>query len=305
MEYTFIKEEKNLDSIIPNNMYLLSKNPDNNDCEFYAHLCHKFQEEDNEIFKINNEKELHSENSMESNNKINPNNINASLDENKCLNDKNYKENIQLKIRQKIYLKRPFKERKILGRKKKISNGMGEHNKFSDDNIIRKCKCAILNNTLEFINKKIKILYPNITKKSFREKKLFKLKQNQRASSRADYNKSFLSKSLKSIFSEDISTKFINYPPTHNKDAIELLINEKDEKKRNIFNNIFNLTFSDCLNHFRGTNVIDELKGLNQLNNYINEIKEDNMAEEYCNLFKFFIYNFERIINEKKPRKRV
>ena len=196
-------------------------------------------------------------------------------------------------------------KKKKCGRKTNKKNTNNSHNKLSADNIIRKCKCAILNNTLEFINKKIKILYPNITKKSFREKKLFKLKQNQRASSRADYNKSFLSKSLKSIFSEDISTKFINYPPTHNKDAIELLINEKDEKKRNIFNNIFNLTFSDCLNHFRGTNVIDELKGLNQLNDYINEIKEDNMAEEYCNLFKFFIYNFERIINEKKPRKRV
>ena len=88
MEYTFIKEEKNLDSIIPNNMYLLQKNPDNIESEFYAHLCHKFQEEDNEIFKINNEKELYFKNSPESNNKINPSNINASVDENKYLNNK-------------------------------------------------------------------------------------------------------------------------------------------------------------------------------------------------------------------------
>ena len=36
--------------------------------------------------------------------------------------------------------KRPFKEKKDLGRKKKEYEGLGLHNKFSDDNIIRKVK---------------------------------------------------------------------------------------------------------------------------------------------------------------------
>ena len=67
--------------------------------------------------------------------------------------DKNYIEAIQLKVKENIYLKRPFKEKKLLGRKKKAYEGLGEHNKFSNDNIIRKVKHVILHNI--FINKKI------------------------------------------------------------------------------------------------------------------------------------------------------
>ena len=58
--------------------------------------------------------------------------------------DKNYVEAIQLKVKENIYSKRPFKEKKLLGRKKKAYEGLGEHNKFSNDNIIRKIKYVIL-----------------------------------------------------------------------------------------------------------------------------------------------------------------
>jgi hypothetical protein len=75
--------------------------------------------------------------------------------------DKITKENIQQEIKEKIYLKKPFKEKKKLGRKIKSDGYLGEHNKFPDDNIIRKIKSIILNNVLFFINQKIKINYPN------------------------------------------------------------------------------------------------------------------------------------------------
>ena len=102
-----------------------------------------------------------------------------------------------------------------------------------------------------FINKKIKSLYSYDDEKIIKEKQLFKLKQNQPMSSRIDYNKDFLEKTLGKIFSGDISSKYSCDPLTHNKKLIESLINDKDEKKRNIFINIFNLTFLDCLKHFR------------------------------------------------------
>ena len=44
--------------------------------------------------------------------------------------------------------------------------------------------------------------------------------------------KIFLNKSIKEIFSEDISPRLNNYPPTHNKIIIESLINEEDEDKK-------------------------------------------------------------------------
>ena len=217
--------------------------------------------------------------------------------------DKNYVEAIQLKVKENIYSKRPFKEKKLLGRKKKAYEGLGEHNKFSNDNIIRKIKHAILHNIMFFINKKIKSLYSYEDEKVLKEKQLFKLKQNQPMSSKIDYNKDFLEKTLGLIFSGDISSKYSCHPSTHNKKLIESLINDKDEKKRNLFNKIFDLTFSDCLKHFRGSEKIVELDGINDLKDYLKSQKI-NDDENYCTIFKYFVNNYETIIKEKKSRNR-
>ena len=201
-------------------------------------------------------------------------------------------------------MKRPFKETKSLGRKKKPYEGLGEHNKFSGDNIIRKIKHIILQSLLNFINQKIRTIYAYEDEKVLKERKLFKLKQNQPISSRSDYNKDFLQKTLGVIFSGNISSKYSCHPSTHNKKLIVSLINDKDEKKRTIFNNIFNLTFIDCLKHFRGNNKIEELEGINNLEDYLKGQKNKN-DEEYCILLKYFVNNFETIIKEKKSRIRV
>ena len=112
-----------------------------------------------------------------------------------------------------------------------------------------------------------------------------------------------MNKKLKLIFSEEIGTKYSRYPSSHNKDLIDTLINEEDEEKKKFFTNIFNLTFVDCLNHFRGSLKKDELLGMNILNNYLKDVNENN--EDYYNLFKFFIFNFEKIVTEKKARKSI
>ena len=51
-----------------------------------------------------------------------------------------------------------------------------------------------------FINQKIKTLYEYKEENVAKEKKLFKLKQNQSISSRTDYNQNFLEKTLGEIF---------------------------------------------------------------------------------------------------------
>ena len=219
--------------------------------------------------------------------------------------DKNYIESIQFKVKEKILSKRPFKEKKNLGRKKKQYEGLGEHNKFSDDNIIRKIKRAVLQNVRIYINQKIISLYKYDNEKLNNVNKLFKLKQNHPMSSRSAYNKDFLEKTLGVIFSRDISSKYSRHPSTHNKKLIESLINDKDEKKRSIFNKIFNLTFIDCLNHFRGSKKFEELDGMNNLEDYLKEQRHNDDDEEYCSLFKYFVNNFEKIILNKKERIRV
>ena len=228
--------------------------------------------------------------------------INNEKEDNIIL-DKKFVENIQWKEREKILSKRPFKEKKDLGRKKKEYEGLGLHNKFSDDNIIRKVKNAILQNTRIFINSKIKTIYEYKNNKFSKRKELLKMKKSQPISSRVDYNKNFLEKNLGEIFSDNISSKYIQYPSSHNKKLIESLINDEDEQKRKIFNAIFNfnLTFLDCLNHFRGSKIIEELKGLNNLEEYLKRAKIIK-DKEYCTIFKYFVNNFEKIIMDKKSR---
>ena len=42
-----------------------------------------------------------------------------------------------------------------------------------------------------------------------------------------------------------------------------------------IFKNIFNLTFVDCLNHFRGSKIVEELEGMNNLEEFLKDLKKD------------------------------
>ena len=203
--------------------------------------------------------------------------------------------------KRKNTFEKTFLRKKDLGRKKKEYEGLGLHNKFSDDNIIRKVKNAILQNARIFINSKIKTIYEYKNNKFSKKKELLKMKKSQSISSRVDYNKNFLEKTLGEIFSEDISSKYIQYPSAHNKKLIESLINDEDEQKKKIFNEIFNLTFLDCLNHFRGRKIIEELEGLNNLEDYIKRAKIIK-DKEYCTIFKYFVNNFEKIIMDKKSR---
>ena len=114
--------------------------------------------------------------------------------------DKIDKENIQRKIKEKIFLKKPFKEKKKLGRKIKSDECSGKHNKFSDDNILRKLKNAVLANILKFINQRIKDMYSNLSKSSLNEMLVFKLKQKTSEKSNVNYNKNLLNSSLNQFF---------------------------------------------------------------------------------------------------------
>ena len=75
-----------------------------------------------------------------------------------------------------------------LGRKKKTSNENRFHNKYSSDNIIRKCKVIIINVLSEYINNKIKNIYQNDRSNI---EILMKMNQNQVINSTVKSNQSF------------------------------------------------------------------------------------------------------------------
>ena len=76
----------------------------------------------------------------------------------------------------------------------------GEHNKFSDDNLRRKVKHLVLKNVFDFINEKIRSMYRVINKGIF-TKQLLTINQKQISDATILFNKKFLEKSIKDIFS--------------------------------------------------------------------------------------------------------
>ena len=196
--------------------------------------------------------------------------------------------------------------KKKSGRKReRTEDDKCEHNKYSDDNIRRRSKHLVLKNLLEFINNQIYKKYNGNIGNGIFKKELQTINQSQKSDATINFNKLFLEKKVGDIFSENISSKYTNYPPNFNKILIEKLRNEKDDSKRIYFNKIFDLNFTQCLKHFRGEYYINELEGLKCFNDIKNDIikKYPKDGEEYIEYLNYYINNFETIINNKRSRK--
>ena len=184
------------------------------------------------------------------------------------------------------------------GRKIKNSKEYSAHNKFSDDNLIRRIKGVVLGNFRKYINDMINKFNINI------KYRLLINKHDQILKVNVNYNKEFIHKKLKDIFSDQISTKCVKHTKDHNQKLIQLLLNHEDINIRNTFEKIFNLTFLDCLKIFRNEILIDEFEGLKRINEFCNYLRCDNDedTELYIRKFIYFVSNYEIIINYKKPR---
>jgi len=90
-------------------------------------------------------------------------------------------------------------------------------------------------------------------------KELILINQEQKKNTSVKFNKEFLSKTLKDIFSVNLSRRITNYPPEHNKNLIDELINDENEERSYYFKELFNISFYDCLKYFRGDNINNEL----------------------------------------------
>lgn len=239
------------------------------------------------------------------------NNINSLLlsKENKGNNQKEErKEKGKKEEKEKIVEKEKIeeKEKKMLGRKKKNSNEKGKHDKYSQDNIIRRIKTLIIKLVLKKINIYINEINEVYNMKNF--KRIYKtplLKVVQKDILKTG-NKQFLTQTLQEIFSNDISTKYKTSfnQSSYNQQIILKLLNEKNEEKRKKFIDLFKLTFLDCLKHFRGSAKHIELEGLTTLKKLMseNEFMED---PEYSKIFKYYVLNFEEVIKNKKSKKSI
>jgi hypothetical protein len=66
------------------------------------------------------------------------------------------------------------------------------------------------------------------------------------------------------------------------------------------FKKLFNITFKDCLKHFRGSQKVEELEGMKGFNDIKPKYKDDI---DYLSCLESNIMNYEEKINNKKTRK--
>ena len=116
-------------------------------------------------------------------------------------------------------------------------------------------------------------------------------------------NLALLDSKLRDIFSENVSTKVKNfskeYQLGYNKNFIERIKNDEKKKKTN---DILDMTFFQCMEHFRGTKKYEALAGLEkEYEKVIEELSED---EEYLKSFKWQLNNFEDLYRNKRARNR-
>ena len=192
------------------------------------------------------------------------------------------------------------KEHKNMGRKKKNSQLTGGHDKYMDDNVRRKIKHLFIKNLLQFINEKIKEKYQSFVGKGVFIKQLLIINQKQIDDATVLFNRELLNKSIGDIFSENISTRYTKYPLSHNRNLINSLRNEKDINRKNYFNNLFDLSFMESLEHFRKSKFIEELNGMKTFDLIKQDFKDD---EDYLKILDYSIENYEKILYNKRIRK--
>ena len=195
--------------------------------------------------------------------------------------------------------KKKFSENN-LGRKRRNNTSYGKHTKFSEDNLQRKCINIVINNTLEFINKRIKKIYNGNIGNGMNCKKLNNVKLYSKPNfSTIDYTKNLLHKTLGEIFSDNISNKYTNYFPNYNALMIKNLLDEKDQDKRKYLEKLFGITFIQCVKKFVGIYNSEELDGFITFNEYKDKLNQD---PEYLKAFKDYLINFEENIGRKKSK---
>ena len=209
------------------------------------------------------------------------------------------KEKIEIKDQEE----KPHNE--LLGKKRQSEN----HTKFAFDNVVRKIKSKLFGALLIILNKSLeKDQNPN-SKQDSKEKKgevktecFLKPDQKIIIQTNVEENKKLLDSKLRDIFSQKVSTKAKNYSKQYqldyNKNFIEKIKNDETRKKTN---DILDMTFLQCMEHFRGSKRYEALNGLEK--EYENVIKEMRDEEEYMESFVEQLNKFEIMYSQKKARK--
>jgi hypothetical protein len=159
------------------------------------------------------------------------------------------------------------KDNKNKGRIKKNTNFIGKHDKFSEDNIIRKFKGRFIEKCRIYINKEYKRFLSNKNETKNIKILLQRISPKLSKKIKKEDNLKWLNSKLYKVFSEKVSVKCSLYDPDYNKKEIQKLYKENEAK--NIIN-ILERSVKEMLNAF----IQNKIPGFDSLNGDIKELKE-------------------------------
>ena len=190
------------------------------------------------------------------------------------------------------------------GRMKKNSVIKGNHNNFSQDNIIRKIKARFLEKLRKYLNSEYQSY---LFKKNFKKHKnnnwLKKINPKMSREIRKEDNLKWFDAKIWEIFSENISERYSNSSVDLNKRKIKRIYIIKEAKNIiNILNSKVEFYFDKYVNdeQIEGFKTLkDELK---ELEVRMKKTNQENI-EEYLEKYKFTAINMKDIFLNKISRK--
>ena len=191
---------------------------------------------------------------------------------------------------------------KRMGRLKKDSFVKGKHDKFSEDNIIRKIKRRFLENVRIYINDEYKNYCQDKKKTNGKKNWLKKIDPKFSRSIKRKDNLQWFNLKIFEIFSENLSSKYTTFDTSSNKKKIKILLKSKESSK---LKNILNTTIDTLFNKYIKNEKFDNFITLNddkiQLEKQMKQLGQENI-KEYLERYESIAKNLKTIFIKKIER---
>ena len=207
----------------------------------------------------------------------------------------------KMKKKDKIFNIIKQERKKNLGRIKKYLKKTGKHNKFTEDNIIRKIKANFIEKSRNYINHQYDLC---MNKHKFKKIKKFlqRISPDEHRKISKEKNIKWFKSKLKDIFSSNLSKKCSLYNPDYNKEQINEVY--KNPKAKNVVN-ILEKSVSELYSSYSKDSKIEGFKtlkdDLEDLKKKMEKEEEENI-DEYLKKYEEIAKNLETIYLNKKSR---
>ena len=196
------------------------------------------------------------------------------------------------------------------GRKDKNDMSQRNHDKYKDDNIMKKLKTKLFVFVVKYVN--VFCQEFNVILKELDYKKYINHLRKKE-------NLKFLHLPLKDLLSLEVSPRYKNNDINSNKNDISMLLEtiekekkEENEDKKKLVENVLNMKFREWLDVFtmkedvgRLGNITEDTKSkLPTVNDLVNDFSEKKVTDDYLSLLLFYLYNYEKWFINRSSRNR-